>query len=340
MGKTVGTSALKEGNRYTLQEWRSWHDEERWELIDGVAYNMSPAPSVRHQRVSISVFNELVQFLGRSPCAPFYAPVDVFLPGSIKDTENTVVQPDILVICDDKKIEEDGIHGAPDFIVEVLSPATGYKDLNEKRLLYERAGVKEYWLVSPDTGSVFCYALSDGRYGPVTEVQLGNEVRSTALPGLVWRFPEEPARGGQPTPEVRSSAPACKLAHGIDAGSFLTLRNVAELIVGLRNSRPVVLSVNGAAVVWIAVEHPVPAFHSRIMVAPQRCVERVTKLGKHPFVSLCPSHIADAVGAVRCRIQLFLGPAAEAEPVVVAYARVVALLQQQLLRRRIIHIHD
>lgn len=191
MGKISGTSAFRDGVRHTLEEWRSWPEGERWELIDGVAYSMSPAPSIRHQQVSISLFNGLTRFLEESPCAPFYAPVDVFLSDALADLADTVVQPDILVVCEEARIEEDGVHSAPDFIAEILSPATGYRDLNGKRMLYERARVCEYWLVSPDTGSVFCYALKGDRYGPVTEIPRGDEARSAAFPGFVWRFPED-----------------------------------------------------------------------------------------------------------------------------------------------------
>jgi Uma2 family endonuclease len=107
----------------------------------------------------------------------------------VDDSAETVVPPDVLVACDRGKIDEDGIHGAPDFVTEVLSPATAYKDLNDKRMLYERSGVREYWIVSPETGSVFRYVLEDSRYGPATEILRGDPVDSSALPGFSWRVP-------------------------------------------------------------------------------------------------------------------------------------------------------
>jgi Uma2 family endonuclease len=91
----------------------------------------------------------------------------------------------VLVVCDPAKVREDGIHGSPDFIVEVLSPSTAYKDMGRKKELYEKAGVREYWLVNPETGSVFRYLLSDGRYGPATELLRGHEVASAVLLGFV-----------------------------------------------------------------------------------------------------------------------------------------------------------
>jgi len=83
----------------------------------------------------------------------------VFLPKGDPDSSDTVVQPDVFVVCDPDKIQDDGIHGAPDFVVEVLSDSTAYKDLTAKKSLYERAGVREYWLVDPHNGSVFPYVL-------------------------------------------------------------------------------------------------------------------------------------------------------------------------------------
>ncbi|OHD23001.1 MAG: hypothetical protein A2Y38_22005 [Spirochaetes bacterium GWB1_59_5] len=186
--KTEGSAALKEGEKFTLDQWRTWPEGERWELIGGVAYNMSPAPKVRHQSLAGFLYHDICTFLEEKSCLPFIAPTDVFLPEGVADSADTVVQPDILVVCDDGKILEDGIHGAPDFIAEVLSPSTAYKDMSAKKSLYERSGVREYWLVNPDTGSVFRYVLNDGRYGPATEILHGDRVESSALPGFVWRI--------------------------------------------------------------------------------------------------------------------------------------------------------
>lgn len=186
MNETAGTSALKAGEKFTLDQWRTWPEGERWELIGGVAYAMSPALRVPHQRLSLSLSSALDSFLEGKDCEPFYAPVDVFLPKGDPDSSDTVVQPDVFVVCDPDKIQDDGIHGAPDFVVEVLSDSTAYKDLSTKKTLYERAGVREYWLVDPHNGSVFPYVLVDGRYGPTTEILRGGAVKSVALPGFIW----------------------------------------------------------------------------------------------------------------------------------------------------------
>ncbi len=146
MESTDGTAALKPGEKYTLDQWRTWPEGERWELIGGVAYNMSPAPRVSHQDIAGELFYAIRIFLEEKPCRLLMAPIDVFLPDGVDDSAETVVQPDILVVCDRDKINDDGIHGAPDFVAEVLSPATAYKDMHDKRMLYERSGL---WLRVP-----------------------------------------------------------------------------------------------------------------------------------------------------------------------------------------------
>jgi Uma2 family endonuclease len=129
--------------RYTWSDYRTWSDDERWEIIDGVAYAMTPAPSTKHQSVAGRMFSRLERALSGKPYRLFIAPTDVRL------SETDVVQPDILVVCDPAKITATHIEGAPDLAVEVLSPTTSAKDLRQKKALYERAGVREYVVVDP-----------------------------------------------------------------------------------------------------------------------------------------------------------------------------------------------
>lgn len=146
--------------RYTWTDYQTWSDDERWELIDGVAYNMSPAPSTRHQAIAGNFFSCLYRHLTGKTCRPFMAPTDVRL------SETDVVQPDILVICDPGKITPSHIEGAPELVVEVLSPSTSAKDLREKKWLYQRSGVREYIVVDPLEFYVQRFLLSgEGRYG-------------------------------------------------------------------------------------------------------------------------------------------------------------------------------
>ena len=173
--------------RFTYGDYRRWDDGERWELIDGQAWSMSPAPMTRHQRLSRHLFTRLVEFLEGKPCEAFDAPFDVLLPaGDEADDEvDTIVQPDILVICDKAKITEAGARGAPDFIVEILSPSTAKKDLSDKFSLYERHRVREYWAVDPDAQVVHAWDLrGDGRFGRERLHRRGESIESSSLEGF------------------------------------------------------------------------------------------------------------------------------------------------------------
>jgi len=189
MEYTEGNTALRQGERFTLDQWRSWPKGERWELIGGIAWAMSPAPRVEHQDYTGNLYHSLMLFLEGKPCHPFIAPIDLFLPNGVEDSEHTVVEPDVIVVCDPGKIQSEGIHGAPDFAAEVLSPSTSWKDWNEKKSLYECSGVGEYWIINPDSGSIFQYVLKDGRYGPVTEYLRGSCAKSVILLGFAWQVP-------------------------------------------------------------------------------------------------------------------------------------------------------
>jgi len=185
--KTSGTSALKSDGRYTVADYKSWTDDVRRELIDGVVYEMSPAPRVGHQELIGSLFTRLNEFLEGKPCRPFIAPIDVYPFDEDADEARDVVQPDVVVVCDESKIREDGVYGAPDFVAEVLSPSTAHKDLGEKRDLYERAGVREYWLLNPDNGAVLAWRRAESGFAPVAEYGEGAEVPAAVLPGFVWK---------------------------------------------------------------------------------------------------------------------------------------------------------
>ena len=130
----MGPLALKQEERFTYGDYVTWDDDERWELIDGVPYNMSPAPRVRHQAISRELLAEFVLYLRGKSCQVFAAPFDVRLPESDErdDLVETVVQPDLSVICDRGKLDDAGCRGAPDLIVEILSPGTAHKDLKVK----------------------------------------------------------------------------------------------------------------------------------------------------------------------------------------------------------------
>jgi len=158
----------KRKDDFTYEDLSTWPEDERWELIDGVAYDMSPAPLRVHADISRELFSIFVTYLRGKPCKVYHAPFDVRLPlGEESDNQiRNVVQPDILVVCDEKKLDDKGCRGAPDLVIEILSPTTASRDCIQKRALYERHGVKEFWTVDPANRLVQVYLLgSDGRYG-------------------------------------------------------------------------------------------------------------------------------------------------------------------------------
>ena len=152
--------ASEKDQRFAYSDYLTWPDEERWELIDGKAYDMTPAPSTRHQMVTLNLVRLISTEVRGTACRCFVAPTDVVF------SEHDVVQPDVFVVCDRAKITEANIQGAPDLVIEVVSPSTGLKDKREKRHLYEKFGVREYLLVDPALKSVERFALgTDALYG-------------------------------------------------------------------------------------------------------------------------------------------------------------------------------
>ncbi|MDR0305690.1 MAG: Uma2 family endonuclease [Chitinispirillales bacterium] len=144
---------------YTYADYRTWDDGKRWELIGGVAYAMSPAPSPEHQDISRELAWQLTTYLKGKPRKLFYAPFDVRL--NVDGEDDTVVQPDLVVVCDRSKIDEKGYKGVPDFIIEILSPSSKRHDRWVKYNLYKNAKVREYWIVDPDEKIIDSYLLKD-----------------------------------------------------------------------------------------------------------------------------------------------------------------------------------
>lgn len=159
---------------YTLEDWKQW--EGRWELINGDAYDMTPAPSTHHQEISSNLHAAIWNALGEAKkkagggdCKVFAAPTDVYL-------DSGVVQPDLLVVCDPGKITARGIEGPPDLVVEILSPSTAGKDWSHKRWAYAAAGVLEYLIVDPDERFGVLLKLEGGRYEETSRVEWGGIV--------------------------------------------------------------------------------------------------------------------------------------------------------------------
>jgi Uma2 family endonuclease len=161
---------------------------------------MAPAPTVSHQDIAGDLFAQLRQALRGRPCRVLIAPVDVRLPKADEADEriDTVVQPDVLVVCDAAKISERGVRGAPDWVLEVLSPATAGHDQVRKRRIYEQAGVREYWMVHPTDRVLTVYRLENGVYGKPDTQLLEGETPVGVLPGVVIAWDELATRLPKP----------------------------------------------------------------------------------------------------------------------------------------------
>lgn len=176
--------------RYTYADYLTWLDGKTRELLNGFIHLMSPAPTLTHAKILRRIFLPLGIYIekNKGKCQVFSAPFDVRLPKNGETSDNkihTVVQPDICVVCDESKLDERGCLGAPDMIVEILSVSTQKYDLNDKFNLYEAAGVKEYWVVSPKEKGVNVFILQeDGKYdaGAVYEGEV--EIPVKMLAGL------------------------------------------------------------------------------------------------------------------------------------------------------------
>ena len=174
---------------YTYADYYSWRFEERLELIKGKIFKMSPAPGGNHQIISLNISGELYYFLKNKSCRVFAAPFDVRLVRDEKSDKKvkTVVQPDVCVICDQVKVaDQRSCLGAPDIVVEILSPGNNKKEIKIKYDLYEEFGVKEYWVVYPDEQSVIRYILNkQGKF--ITEgraLTVGDKIITPILPGF------------------------------------------------------------------------------------------------------------------------------------------------------------
>ena len=172
--------------RYTWQDYLSWPEGERWELIQGVAYAMSPAPTTGHQRIVIELSRQFSNYLLGKPCEVLVAPFDLKLSPAADDDEPTVVQPDLAVTCRREIVTEQGIIGAPDLCIEVTSPGSVAADRKRKFALYEKHGVPEYWIVESAGGILEIYRLDDsGRYARIGAYGPGETASPAALPELV-----------------------------------------------------------------------------------------------------------------------------------------------------------
>ena len=183
---TAAKLSSQKEEHYTYADYCAWDDGKRWELIEGVAYAMS-APLRVHQDISREMLLQFGNFLLGKPCKVYAAPFDVRLNADAAD--DTVVQPDLLVVCDRSKLDDKGCKGAPDLVVEILSPSTAGYDRIVKFLQYLKAGVKEYWMVYPEEKNVQVCVWKDGQYFMMAYAET-DTIPVSVLPGLEIRLPD------------------------------------------------------------------------------------------------------------------------------------------------------
>lgn len=178
----------QEEGKYTYADYLSWSEDERWEIIDGIAY-MQATPSPIHQEISGGLFVQFYQYLSGKPCKVYPAPFCVRLTkDDNKNNENikVVVEPDIAIVCDKTKIDGKGCNGAPDLIVEIISPSSVKNDKLIKFNKYEKAGVKEYWIVEPEGKLVSVFVLlEDQRYGRPEIYSEDDNIKVSIFPDLI-----------------------------------------------------------------------------------------------------------------------------------------------------------
>jgi Uma2 family endonuclease len=176
----------EKNKKYTYADYLTWSEEERWEIINGVPY-LQAAPTWQHQAVLLELARQFANYLQDKSCRVFTAPFDLRIPEANEKDEETinVVQPDIIIICDNSGLKKTGYYGVPELIIEVVSPSTGQKDKIEKFNLYEKAGVKEYWIVEPDEKVVMVFTLEEGRYGRPQMYSEEDKVKVSIFDNLV-----------------------------------------------------------------------------------------------------------------------------------------------------------
>ena len=174
---------------YNYEDLLNMNDDNRYEIINGKLYLMS-SPTTIHQEIAGELFFQLKQFFNDKKCKPFIAPLDVRISGEKENNKvKNVVQPDLMVVCDENKIDEKGICGTPDFIIEIMSPSNITHDLVIKLNLYLKYGVREYWLVSPMEKKIEILELKNGVYD-VEEYKIDEEIKSRIFKDLTLSLKE------------------------------------------------------------------------------------------------------------------------------------------------------
>jgi Uma2 family endonuclease len=179
---------------YSYADYLTWQFDDRVELLSGKIFSMGSTPNTTHQRISRQLTGILYNFSKQHPCTLFAAPFDVRLIDKKKSTLDkeifTVVQPDLCVICDETKIDERGAIGAPDLVIEILSPGNSNKEMKYKFDLYEEAGVLEYWIVNPADKTIFIYVLKENQFIGMHPLIEEDTIQSRLFPKLDFQLAE------------------------------------------------------------------------------------------------------------------------------------------------------
>ena len=198
------SQAAMKKRSFTWDNYRSWDDKRRWEIVGGEAYDMTPAPTTRHQGALVELTSQFQAYFRGKKCRAFIAPTDV----KLSDTD--IVQPDLIVVCDRGRIQPTHVAGAPTLIVEILSPATALHDRMRKMPLYAKAGVKEVWLITLYPWLVEVFTLHGEQYRVQGSYSKRDRLRSPLFPKLqinlakVFDFHLEP---GEKIAMVKESRP-------------------------------------------------------------------------------------------------------------------------------------
>jgi Uma2 family endonuclease len=177
----------RDTNYHTYADYVTWSDTYGDEVVDGTAYvREPPSPTRSHQEIVGELYRQIANALKGYSCCVYMAPFDVRLPKSTEpdDLVDTVVQPDVFIVCDLSKLDARGMRGAPDWLAEVLSPGTTRHDKIVKLRVYERAGVREVWLIDPIKRTLMIHRLEAGHYGRATLLELKGQTPLTAVPGV------------------------------------------------------------------------------------------------------------------------------------------------------------
>jgi len=199
----MSTATAYKDNYFTWSDYRAWPDDERWEIVGGEAYDMSPAPLTRHQLIVSEIHLQVATFLKGHKCKALVAPIDVKL------SDEDIVQPDLLVVCDPAQIQRTHIEGAPALVVEVLYESSLFHDRVRKMGLYARFGVREYWIVTPYPHLIEVYELADDAYKLRGGYTKGDKLVSPSFPELtldldrVFDFPLAPGEAVKMVKEGR-----------------------------------------------------------------------------------------------------------------------------------------